>query len=322
MRIQLRIFLPFVFCVGLCALHPRPLAADVMRRRFDNAMAALQASPDNLTLREKVIRLYAQLPSPPPVPDEVLELKGKAAAAMTDATKASDYKAGVDAYRQATLLAPWVGDLYYNKGILESKAEMPAQAIDDFKLYLLATPNAPDKDKVLLRIGREQLALDKQKKADDQAAAARTSAATQAAAMAVWQQKNTTTTVIIVIGVIGMTGAIVDLALGFGNESSAAYTVAPGYSNGVLYNIAYEGKFWSNDSYSQYTSGESDVHTGAIVAGVSVAVTLLGILVSPGPAPSSASLLNFDSGKLAFGLPSVSLDRSGTMQGTLVHAVF
>lgn len=89
----------------------------------------------------------------PAIPEEIIELKGQATAAFKQAKTPAEYGDAVDAYRKALLLAPWAGDMYFNLGVAQQKAEKPLDAIQSFKLYLLATPDTPDREAILERIG-------------------------------------------------------------------------------------------------------------------------------------------------------------------------
>ncbi len=149
--------------VGFLAVFSQQLFSTGTRQAFDLAVQDLQKAPDNVMLRRKIFELAQGLKSKPPVPDEVSILKGKALYIAKKAVSPEDFRPAVDAYRQATFLAPWVPDLYYNLGLMEEQAGMPGEAIADFKLYLLANPDANDKNKVLARLGKLEVERDEGK---------------------------------------------------------------------------------------------------------------------------------------------------------------
>jgi tetratricopeptide (TPR) repeat protein len=320
---RIRKFLCLALCLGLGAAVPVSLPAQTIRSQFDQAVAELKNSPDDQDLRKKIIDLSLELKSLPKTPDEVLELKGQAAYVMKNASSAADYQGAVDAYKKAVLIAPWVGDVYYNLGVVEQKAEQPAAASDAFKLYLRAKPDASDKAEVLERLGALQVLVDKKKQADETAAVKQQKAAENSVAMEAWQKQKDASTVVVVLGAIGLCAGAVELGLGYGNESSSGFTTAPGVSGGVLYNQAYEGKYWSKDSYASYTAGEGEVRTGWIVGGVGLGVIVVGLIMGPGPRPGDDdALLELGQGRLALAVPSVQLNRGGGLSGTLLHASF
>lgn len=121
--------------------------------QLTDLVAQLQNSPDDQEMRKKIITLVSTMPTKPEKPDDLAELIGKAKFIMKDAKSADDYKQAVDALKQASLLAPWLGDIYYNLGVVQEKAEEPADAINSFNLYLFAKPHAKDRESVKERIG-------------------------------------------------------------------------------------------------------------------------------------------------------------------------
>jgi tetratricopeptide (TPR) repeat protein len=318
-----RKFLCLALCFGLGGALPASLPAKTTRSDFDQAVEDLKSSPDDQDLRNKIIDLSHKLKSLPKTPDEVLELKGQASYIMKTATSPADYQGAVDAYKKAALVAPWVADVYYNLGVVEQKADQPADASNAFKLYLRAKPDASDKAEVLERLGALDLLAGKKKQTEQTAAARQQQAAENSVAVEAWQKKQAASTVVVVLGAIGLCAGAVELGLGFGNESSSGYTTAPGVSGGVLYNQPYEGKYWSKDSLASYTAGQSEVTTGWVVGGIGLGVLVVGLIIGPGPKPGGdEALLELSHGQLAVAVPSLQLNRGGGLDGTLLHATF
>ena len=131
------------------------------RETLKQYVAALQESPDDLELRGKIIKLAATMKPKPAIPEEIIELKGQATAAFKQAKTPAEYGDAVDAYQKALLIAPWLGDLYFNLGVAQEKAEKPMDAIQSFKLYLLASPDSQDREAVLERIGGLKYTVEK-----------------------------------------------------------------------------------------------------------------------------------------------------------------
>jgi len=318
-----RKFLCLALCFGLGGALPAGLQAQTTRSEFDQAVADLKNSPDDQDLRNKIIDLSHKLKSMPKAPDEVLELKGQATYIMKTANSPADYQGAVDAYKKAALIAPWVGDVYYNLGVVEQKADQPADASNAFKLYLRAKPDASDKAEVLERLGALDLLAGKKKQAEQTAAVRQQQAAENSVAMEAWKSKQTASTVVVVLGAIGLCAGAVELGLGYSNESSSGFTTSPGYNGGVLYNQSYEGKYWSKDSLASYTAGQSEVSTGWIVGGIGVGVMVVGLIMGPGPKPGGEeALLELSQGQLALAVPSLQLNQGGGLNGTLLHASF
>ena len=135
--------------------------AQSSKAQLTNLVAQLQKSPDDNTLRKKIIETVLAMPSPPAAPETLYQVLGKAKYALKDAKSSSGYKEAVEAYKQASLLAPWDGDIYYNLGVVQEKAGEPKAAINSFTLYLLAKPNAEDRKQVNEKIGGLQYETDK-----------------------------------------------------------------------------------------------------------------------------------------------------------------
>lgn len=300
---------------------PKALPAATARQAFDKAVSNFQASPDDTLLRRKVLTLARGLKDLPDDPDEVLVLKGKAAYIMKSANSPMDFKPAVEAYDKAILLAPWDGNLYYNLGVVQEKSGLASEAANSFKLYLLAFPDAEDRDKVLARLGKLDVEKDKEVQQQQKAVVNHELASANAADLKKWQSKKSASTVVAVLGAVALAGGALELGLGYGNESDSKFTTVPGYAGGVLYNIHYEDKYWSNASYASYTDGQSQVQVGWTVIGVGSVVVLIGLVMNPGPFVPQTAMLHYSDGQLAWGVPELQLTPNGMSAG-LLHAEF
>src|SRR5258708_2740801 len=108
--------------------------------------------------------MAAGMAKKPETPEEVDELMGKAKAIMKDAKSPEDYKQAAETLHQASFLAPWLSDLYYNCGVVREKAGQPLTAVNDFKLYLVGKPHAKDRKKIMEKIGALEYAAEKMTK--------------------------------------------------------------------------------------------------------------------------------------------------------------
>lgn len=117
-------------------------------------LAALSASPDNHELRVKIIRLSRKMKPKPALPAEAKDLLIQAKNDISQTQSPEGYQAAVDAYQKASLLAPWEGNIYYNLGVAQEKAGKLQEALDSYKLYLEAYPDAQDKLSVQRKIDR------------------------------------------------------------------------------------------------------------------------------------------------------------------------
>jgi tetratricopeptide (TPR) repeat protein len=323
--------------VGLAAwFQPRVLRSATAREAYEQSLADLQSSPDDMDLRRHAIELGLKLKALPAVPDEVRVLEGKAVFTAKSATAPEDYKPAADMYMKASLLAPCDAILYFNAGVLLEKAEEPGKAISALKLYLLARPDADDKDKVLDRIGKLEVLRDKKRQADQDAdAAAREKArkdAEYAAALQAWQKRDTPSQVLLVTGGIatglGLAWLIYDyVSLGVDVPSGGSYTTPEVYQ-GTPYTTEYQGNYYTAAAYKSFEGSQSQLQQQLPMAwgvtGVGVVLCVIGVTINPGPKPvEDASLLNYRDGRFAFGLPVPDLTpRAGLLRATLLHAEF
>jgi len=89
----------------------------------------------------------------PPVPPEFNEVFGKATYQFKSAKGWQDYFHTVDAFGEAAELAPWLPDPYFNMGLAAEKMHAYSEAVEWYGFYLLAAPNAPDRQQVEQKIG-------------------------------------------------------------------------------------------------------------------------------------------------------------------------
>jgi hypothetical protein len=139
------------------------IKAQTQRDTLKVYMSQIQEYPDWTPFRENIINLVRRMKVKPVVPDDYSILKGKGARLFSQAQNKDDFKAVVDVFKQASLIAPWKAEIYYNLALAEEKAEMGDHAIANYRLYMLADPTA-NHDEVLARIGEVQADQEKAKK--------------------------------------------------------------------------------------------------------------------------------------------------------------
>lgn len=128
-----------------------PVSSSVLLEQY---MDDLQTTPDNAQLRQRIITLVKSMRHAPRMPDKVIELQGEA----TAAAKSGHFQDAVNAFEKASLLAPWVANIYYDLAHEEESAKQYGAAVSNYKLYLYAEPStAPDRAKV-----EEQIGIDKE----------------------------------------------------------------------------------------------------------------------------------------------------------------
>jgi tetratricopeptide (TPR) repeat protein len=314
-------------------LAPCVLPAATGEQAFQRALANFQKYPDDAAARLKVIETAQGLPSPPEVPDSVSVLQGKAKYLMQTAKGVQDYQAVLDLYHQALNQAPWDANLYYDQAVVEEKADQYAAAKADFKLYLVASPDADDKSKVLERLGKLDVMQQQQDAATAQAAAAQAAAERQARLDAQAQPVRTAGSALFgagilvsVIGGVGLIGGAVEMGTATGYSS-------PGVYDGVDYYKSFQGAYYSNASYQQYQSGQNVMTLSGVLLGGGLCLIIAGAVMkayvpSGDGAPAAPkkedddSLLDYRDGRLSFGTGDLGLDAQGRLSGRILRAEF
>jgi tetratricopeptide (TPR) repeat protein len=124
----------------LCA-YAQPITPQETLKQY---ISELQKNQNDYTLRETIIKHVQAMKRAPAIPEEAERFMARGTAAVRAAKDAYDFKDAVAEFEKATLTAPWLASAYYNLGISQDKAGMYADAIKSLRLYLLASPGAPD----------------------------------------------------------------------------------------------------------------------------------------------------------------------------------
>lgn len=127
-----------------------PVSSSVLLEQY---MDDLQTNPDDAQLRQRIITLVKSMRQAPQMPDKVIELQGEA----TAAAQSGHFQDAVDAFEKASLLAPWVANIYYDLAHAQESAKQYDAAVSNYKLYLSAEPpTAPDRAKIEEQIGVDE----------------------------------------------------------------------------------------------------------------------------------------------------------------------
>jgi len=110
------------------------------REQLNQMVQQLQKTPNDNALREKIIRLGAEIKPAPAIPEEANRSFVRGNVFQKEAKDASGYELAISAYRDALRVAPWWGDAYFNlAGTLESAGKFD-EAIASFKLSMISVP--------------------------------------------------------------------------------------------------------------------------------------------------------------------------------------
>lgn len=144
--------------------------AESPRKHFSQMVEQLQASPDDNALRENIIKLAQKLKPAPSIPEEARRHFVKAVTLQKDAKSPEDYDLPIQEYRQALLLAPWWSDAYYDLSSALELKQHYAEAIQNLKFSILASPNGPDARAAQDKVYALEAKSEKKAKDDDEKA--------------------------------------------------------------------------------------------------------------------------------------------------------
>jgi tetratricopeptide (TPR) repeat protein len=123
----------------------------VQRGAFDKAIGHYQEvlnkidryDDQDLNVRKKIIIASQSMKTPPGLPEDYVRYmtRGQAKIKMGGA---GSFEAASKEMEQAVMAAPWWGDGYYNLGIVQEKAGKYGEAMQNFQLYLIASPSSAD----------------------------------------------------------------------------------------------------------------------------------------------------------------------------------
>ncbi len=115
-------------------------------------VADLKKNPDNIELREKVIKYAQGLKQKPPVPEEYERQLVRGGAFFKKATDKAGFQRAVDEYKAAVAAAPWLAEGYEHLAESQEKAELYPEAIQNLNFALLADPNAKNSRELRNRV--------------------------------------------------------------------------------------------------------------------------------------------------------------------------
>ena len=141
-RIHVAILFGFILALSIPA-QAQSTNTDETLKQY---VASLQANPHDLALREKIIRLAADMNPPPEIPAEAKRYMSRGLAAMEDAKTEADFKDAANEFSQAVNMAPWLGVGYRDLAIAADKAGDYDRALRNLGWYLLSKPAPADAD--------------------------------------------------------------------------------------------------------------------------------------------------------------------------------
>ena len=114
--------------------------AESPQEQLKQMVEQLQKNPSDDSLRQKIISQAQTLRPAPSVPDEAERRMVRGAVAFKSAKSLGDFQEAAKEFEQATLVAPWYGDAYFNLGLAQDKAEDYQASLRSLKYAQLASP--------------------------------------------------------------------------------------------------------------------------------------------------------------------------------------
>jgi tetratricopeptide (TPR) repeat protein len=161
--------------VAACSDSAAQGELDIALLRCQEALKNIERYSDqDRQVRETIIKISRAMPTPPPIPEETLRsmARGEAKVKMGGA---GSYEGAAKEMEQAALSAPWLADAYFNLGIVQEKGEIFKPAIQNLRLFLLASPQSPNAKAVQTKIYGLEVMLEEQEKLRSLAGAWRSS---------------------------------------------------------------------------------------------------------------------------------------------------
>jgi tetratricopeptide (TPR) repeat protein len=118
--------------------------AQTPQQTLNQYIADLQKNPNDNALREKIIKHVQGMKVKPSVPEEARKYINRGLAAAEGTKNENDYKDAIAEFQKAVNIAPWLGVGYRGLAIMQDKASLYSQALQNLKLFLLTNPSTGD----------------------------------------------------------------------------------------------------------------------------------------------------------------------------------
>ena len=119
---------------GSCVFAQSP------RDQLSQLVEQLQRVPADNALRERIVKLGAEIKPAPAIPEEANRLFVRGNVFQKEAKDASGYDPAIASYRQALNIAPWWGDAYFNLAAALESTNKFAEATAAVKLFMATVP--------------------------------------------------------------------------------------------------------------------------------------------------------------------------------------
>src|SRR5688572_28343648 len=146
------------------------------REQLQQMVEQLQKTPNDNALRERIIKLGAEIRPAPAIPEEANRAYVKGGVFKEEAKDPSGYDLAISAYRDALRVAPWWADAYFNLGVTLGLTGKFDEGIASLRLSMASVPagsaEAREAQNRIYAIEAKAEIASRQTKAPDQQAAA------------------------------------------------------------------------------------------------------------------------------------------------------
>jgi tetratricopeptide (TPR) repeat protein len=123
-------------------------SSNALRQSIDE----LNNNPSDKALREKILRTAAGMKSLPALPEEVQRHMARGTAFAQKATDLAGYQRAIEEFEAAVNAAPWLPLAYFNLAVMQEKAGLFDDSIQNLKYYLIGAPDAKNSREVKNKI--------------------------------------------------------------------------------------------------------------------------------------------------------------------------
>jgi len=160
------------------AAKKSPVSLEELQQQVD----ALKKNPGDHALREKIIKLAQTMKTAPAMPEDAERNMARGTAFAQRAADAAGYKKAIAEFVSAANAAPWLALAYYNLGVMQEKAGLFAESLQNFRFYIMAAPDAKNVRDVKNKIYALEVDVEDMQKANIAPSAATVPAGATAAA--------------------------------------------------------------------------------------------------------------------------------------------
>jgi hypothetical protein len=135
--------------------------AQSTREQLSQLVQQVKATPADSSLRQRVIKLGAEINPPPAIPDEANRREGRAKFAFRSAKSIDDLLAAAAEYEEAAKAAPWVGGYYADLCTIYEKAENYSEAKRNCEIYISSLSDPTQLKEIKQRVAGLEFGIEK-----------------------------------------------------------------------------------------------------------------------------------------------------------------